>query len=64
VDYQNELRNNIQESQLTEYVQIGDEKLREFYEMWERQFAEFEHENLAKIEELKMEHEQQMEILN
>lgn len=64
MEYQNELRNNIQESQLTEYVQIGDEKLREFYEMWERQFAEFEHESLAKIEELKMEHEQQMEILN
>jgi hypothetical protein len=27
VDYQNELRHNIQVKQLTEYVKIGDEKL-------------------------------------
>jgi len=39
VDYQNELRVAIQERQLTEYVKIGDEKLKEFYNDWEAHFA-------------------------
>jgi len=43
---------------LTEYVQIGDEKLKEFYDTWEGHFANFENESLHKIEDLKMEHEQ------
>ncbi len=64
VSYQNELRTNIQESQLSEYVSIGGEKLKEFYDKWEKIFAEFEMDNLQKIEDLKMEHEQQMEMLN
>ena len=57
VSYQNELRTNIQESQLSEYVSIGGEKLKEFYDKWEKIFAEFEMDNLQKIEDLKMEHE-------
>ncbi len=57
-DYQNELRSNIQDTQLTEYVKIGDEKLKEFYDKWEAIFSEFENESLMKIEELKSEHEQ------
>jgi hypothetical protein len=64
VEYQDELRKNIQEKQLTEYVKIGDEKLKEFYDDWERHFTEFENESLQKIEDLKMEHEMQMEQLN
>jgi len=64
VEYQDELRKNIQEKQLTEYVKIGDEKLKEFYDDWERHFTEFENESLQKIEDLKMEHEMQMEALN
>jgi hypothetical protein len=38
-------------------VKIGDEKLKEFYDKWEQQFADFESDNLQKIEDLKMEHE-------
>lgn len=57
MDYQNELRSNIQKKQLTEYVQIGDEKLKEFYGEWERQHQDFENDSLRKIEELKQEHE-------
>ncbi|CDW84231.1 UNKNOWN [Stylonychia lemnae] len=64
VSYQDELRQNIQETQLTEYVQIGDEKLKEFYDEWEQIFADFENDSLKKIEDLKMEHEQQMEFVN
>ena len=36
VDYQDELRQNIQEKQLTEYNKIGDDKLKEFFEKWEK----------------------------
>jgi hypothetical protein len=46
VEYQSELRGNIQDTQLTEYVKIGDEKLKEFYDKWEQQFADFEKESL------------------
>jgi len=38
--------------------------LKEFYDKWEQIFADFENDSLKKIEELKMEHEQQMEMLN
>jgi len=62
--FQDELRKNIQDNQLREYVDIGDEKLQEFYRDWERKFAEFGDESLIKIEELKFEHEEQMEMLN
>jgi len=62
--FQDELRKNIQDNQLREYVDIGDEKLQEFYRDWERKFAEFGDESLIKIEELKLEHEEQMEMLN
>jgi len=62
--FQEELRKNIQDNQLREYVDIGDEKLQEFYRDWERKFAEFGDESLIKIEELKLEHEEQMEMLN
>lgn len=56
--FQDELRSNIQDVQLKEYVEIGDEKLQEFYREWERNFSEFEDESLIKIEELKYEHEE------
>ncbi len=38
--------------------------MKEFYDTWEGHFASFEGESLRKIEELKQEHEQQMEALN
>ena len=50
--------------QLREYIEIGDDKLQEFYRDWERNFSEFEDESLIKIEEMKYEHEEQMEMLN
>ena len=62
--FQDDLRTNIQENQLREYIEIGDEKLQEFYRDWEKNFAEFENESMIKIEELKYEHEEQMELLN
>ena len=34
VGYQNELRTNIQRSQMKEYVDIGDDLLQEFYIEW------------------------------
>lgn len=36
--YQNELRSNIQTKQLKEYIDIGDEKLQDFYREWENNF--------------------------
>ena len=62
--YQDELRSNIQRAQLSEYIEIGDEKLQEFYRDWEQKFAEFEDESLVRMEELKYEHEDQMDMLN
>ena len=56
--YQNELRTNIQSVQLKEYIDIGDEKLQEFYRDWEREFNTFEDESMIKIEEMKFDHEQ------
>ena len=49
---------------MSENVNIGDEKLQEFYRDWDKKFAEFEDESMIKIEELKYEHEEQMELLN
>ena len=34
VSYQNELRTNIQRSQMKEYVDIGDDMLQDFYVEW------------------------------
>lgn len=53
VEYQDELRKNIQERQLTEYIKIGDTKLQDFYDDWEQRFTDFENESLIKIEDLK-----------
>lgn len=35
VQFQNELRTNIQRTQMREYVQIGDEHMLDFYNSWE-----------------------------
>ena len=40
--FQDELRTNIQSKQLTEYIEIGDEKLQEFFRDWELNFEEYE----------------------
>lgn len=64
VKYQDELRTNIQTSQMKEYVAIGNEHLQEFYQEWQRKFEEFEKESLEKIQDLEITHENQMERLN
>lgn len=62
--YQHEMRTNIQSKQLKEYIDIGDEKLQDFYRDWEQHFQDFEDESVIKIEDLKYSHEDQMEQLN
>ena len=64
VEYQRELRANIQSKQISEYNNIGTDKKKEFDQHWEAIFAEYESESLRKIDELRVEHEQQMELLN
>lgn len=62
--YQDDLRSNIQQRQLKEYVEIGDDKIKEFFDDWSKKIADFEAESLSKIENLKLLHEDQMEMLN
>ena len=50
--------------QVWEGIGLGDDKLKEFYEMWEEKFKQFEEESLNRIEDLKATHESQMEFLN
>ena len=64
VVYQNELRAEIQNRQLNEYIEIGEEKLKDFHYQWEENFENFEKDSMNKIEELKQQHEQEMEDLN
>ena len=49
VTYQDELRSNIQKSQMREYVQIGNEHMQDFYNDWENRFKENEEEALERI---------------
>lgn len=64
VQYQNDLRSAIQKRQLDEYIDIGEEKLKDFYRQWEENFENFEKDSMNKIEDLKMRHVQEMEDLN
>ena len=64
VTYQNELRTNIQRTQMREYVEIGEEHMQDFYKGWEERFKLDEEEALEKIQNLQIDHEQQMEALN
>jgi hypothetical protein len=64
VTYQDELRVNIQQTQLTEYIDIGQDKLREFCIKWDEIFEDYRQEQLQKIDELQFFHEEQMEALN
>ena len=43
---------------------IGNDKKKEFDKQWESIFADYENESLRKIDELRYQHEQQMEMLN
>ena len=45
-------------------MDIGEEKLRDFYNLWEARFAELNQESFQKIEAMKQLHEEQMEVLN
>ena len=38
VTYQDDLRSNIQNRQLKDYVEIGEETLQEFYVKWQENF--------------------------
>lgn len=58
VTYQNELRSNIQTTQMKEYVDIGNDLLRDFYRSWEDNFNTFEEESLDKVHSLQQEHEE------
>lgn len=49
VTYQNELRLNIQRTQMKEYVEIGDDMLQDFYIEWQKKFEQFEVDSLTKI---------------
>ena len=49
VSYQNELRLNIQRTQMKEYVEIGDDMLQDFYIEWQKKFEQFEVDSLTKI---------------
>lgn len=64
VSYQNELRQNIQKTQMGEYVNIGNEMLQDFYKSWESKFNKFEDESIMKVHDLQYEHEDQMHMLN
>ena len=64
VTYQNELRTNIQQHQLKDYIEIGEETLQEFYVKWQENFEKQEDENMAKIHELEEQHDHQMDLLN
>lgn len=45
-------------------MEIGEDKLRDFYNEWEDRFAELNQESFQKIEAMKQLHEQQMELLD
>lgn len=47
--FQHELRTNIQDTQLKEYIEIGEEKLQEFIRDWDRKFADFTDESYVKL---------------
>ena len=64
VTYQNELRSNIQTTQMREYVTIGEEHMQEFYIDWEERFKTNEDDALLRIQDLQIDHEMQMEVLN
>ena len=64
VTAQNELRSNIQRTQMREYIEIGEEHMQDFYNSWDERFKQNEEEALMKIQNLQIEHEQQMEALN
>jgi len=49
---------------MKEYVTIGGEHMQEFYKNWEERFKQNEEDALLKIQNLQMDHEQQMEALN
>ena len=49
VGYQNELRSNIQKTQMREYVEIGEEHMQDFYNQWENRFKTNEEEALERI---------------
>ena len=49
---------------MKEYLEIGQEQMQDFYKAWEENFKIDEEEALAKIQDLQIEHEQQMEALN
>ena len=52
VNFQNELRQNIQTTQMREYVTIGEEHMQDFYNEWELKFKQNEDDALVRIQDL------------
>ena len=52
VNFQNELRQNIQTTQMREYVTIGEEHMQDFYYEWELKFKQNEDDALVRIQDL------------
>ena len=61
---QAELRACIQTQQMTEYDQIGQDQMKDFYKQWDENFRKFGDTCLEKVHALQHDHEDQMEQLN
>ena len=62
--YQDELRRNIQERQLKEYIEIGNVKLEEFKVGWDVKFEDFRVVRQGKLDILSQKYEDAFEKLN
>ena len=49
---------------MKEYIDIGNDQLNDFYIAWQQKFEAAEETSLEKIQELQLDHEEQMEKLN
>lgn len=49
---------------MKEYIDIGNDQLNDFYIAWQQKFESAEETSLEKIQELQLDHEEQMEKLN
>eukprot|EP00357_Protocruzia_adherens_P006894 CAMPEP_0115000420 /NCGR_PEP_ID=MMETSP0216-20121206/16749_1 /TAXON_ID=223996 /ORGANISM="Protocruzia adherens, Strain Boccale" /LENGTH=516 /DNA_ID=CAMNT_0002365519 /DNA_START=252 /DNA_END=1802 /DNA_ORIENTATION=- len=64
VSFQDELRKKTHERELRQYHDIGQEKLKDFYEDWEREFEKFERERENRLAEIDNEQEEQRYLLD
>ncbi len=64
VEFQKQLRTYIYQKEKEEYAKIGEGKLKEFHNKWEKAFQDFDNESFNKLEQLKELHREQIEMLN